>query len=231
MQGRAAALQYVRGHIEDGSWPPHARIPTERELAETFGIARNTLRRVLDELAAEGLLARRVGSGTYVAPKSRPFGAELLASMLDTSPSDLMEVRLMVEPQATWLAATRATASDLTRIRRYLALSEQAETISDFEKWDEQLHLAIARASKNQLVVKFQRIFSEIRRQPQWIRFKQRVVSPESRIEYEKQHREIVEALARGDPELALQCIHRHLHSVTEKLRGGHRLGHPVSSA
>src|SRR5690606_34363097 len=57
----------LRRAIENGGWKPGFKLPSERELAERFQCARMTVRRALQELQAEGLIARRHGSGSYVA--------------------------------------------------------------------------------------------------------------------------------------------------------------------
>jgi GntR family transcriptional regulator len=57
----------LRENIEDGKWKVGERIPAERELANQFSVSRMTLRQAIQELVDEGILERRVGSGTFVA--------------------------------------------------------------------------------------------------------------------------------------------------------------------
>lgn len=57
----------IRQRIEDGKWQVGDRLPSERELAQEFGVSRMTLRQAIQTLADEGILERKVGSGTYVA--------------------------------------------------------------------------------------------------------------------------------------------------------------------
>jgi GntR family transcriptional regulator len=59
----------VRAKIDSGEWGEKHRLPPERELAEQFGVSRMTLRQAIATLVDEGLLERRVGSGTYVSKK------------------------------------------------------------------------------------------------------------------------------------------------------------------
>jgi len=56
----------VRAEVMSGKWPLHARLPTDDALARAHGVGRNTVRRALRALVAEGLLERRHGSGTFV---------------------------------------------------------------------------------------------------------------------------------------------------------------------
>ncbi|MGV8942152.1 MAG: GntR family transcriptional regulator [Lysobacter sp.] len=62
----------LRDRILNGEVPTGARIPTEFELAEAFGVSRITVKRALDELAADGLVERRRGRGTHVIHRSQP---------------------------------------------------------------------------------------------------------------------------------------------------------------
>ena len=57
----------LRSNIEEGKWQVGQKIPAERELATEFGVSRMTLRQAIQTLVDEGVLERRVGSGTFVA--------------------------------------------------------------------------------------------------------------------------------------------------------------------
>lgn len=68
----ARVKQMIVQQIENGSWPPHHRVPSESELVSELGFSRMTINRALRELTAEGLLVRMQGVGTFVAePKTR----------------------------------------------------------------------------------------------------------------------------------------------------------------
>lgn len=59
----------IKKEIEEGKWHVGDRLPSERELSETFNVSRMTLRQAIQTLADEGILERKIGSGTYVARK------------------------------------------------------------------------------------------------------------------------------------------------------------------
>jgi GntR family transcriptional regulator len=58
--------------LEAGEWLPGQAIPSEQELAVRFGVSQGTARKAIDELAAENLLVRRQGKGTFVATHNDP---------------------------------------------------------------------------------------------------------------------------------------------------------------
>src|SRR3546814_14669610 len=98
----------------------------------------------MDGLADEGLITRHVGRGTFVAERSSNAAltpAQLLLHRIHgASPTEVMELRLMLEPQFVRLAATRASSDDLTRMLHCLTESELTSTVLDFEYWDGMLH-------------------------------------------------------------------------------------------
>jgi DNA-binding FadR family transcriptional regulator len=204
--------------IDSGEWPDGFRVPAERELAATYRLARNTVRRALHEL--DGRLVRIVGRGTFVRSNAAARPREFLGRLRDASPADIMEVRLIMEPQAAALAAHRASADDLQEIEAVLRKSIAAKGTAEFEHWDAALHLAIFRATKNGLLVDYCEAITAIRNQARWHRLKQRTVTPESRPVYDRHHSAIVTALRERDAERARHAMHEHLALVRDHLLG-----------
>mgnify|MGYP001021782664 CR=1 FL=1 len=221
--GSAALAQHVRGRILDGTWPAGYRLPPERELVGQFGLARNTLRKVMDQLEAEGIITRHVGRGTFVTRDARPAADgenRVLARIHGASPVDVMELRLLLEPQFIELAATRATAQDLQQIRHCLEQSEKAIGVIAFEHWDGMLHQAILAAAHNSLLTDVYEVLNGVRRQPEWETLKQRSLTPERLARYKAQHREIVAALLRRDALAAGSAVRQHLLDVRTGMIG-----------
>lgn len=224
--GRAHRQQRVaeslRRDLVLGRYPDGTQLPPERDLAATYGIARNTLRRLLAELTEEGLLERHVGRGTFVralpAAATAGAGGDLSSRLRGASPADLMEVRLIIEPQVAALAASRATADDLAAIEENLRHSLSAKGLAEFEHWDAQLHLAIFRAAKNALLLDYCSAINAVRNEPDWYRLKQRSVTPERRLRYDGEHSEIVAALRQRDAEAARRLLFRHLSGIRDAL-------------
>jgi len=225
-RGAAALLRFIEGSIAGGVWKPGDQLPTERELGVRFGLARNTLRKRLKVLESEGLIVRRVGSGSFVAQPPRPIadvanpGLALLTRIHGASPSEVMELRLMIEPQVIDLAVARATTANLNRLRECLDRGEAAQTIAEFEVWDGLLHLEILKAARNQLLIDIYDALNGVRRQAQWGKLKERTLTPERRILYEQQHRAIVASLHGRDAAIARDALVTHLKAVRETLVG-----------
>jgi DNA-binding FadR family transcriptional regulator len=126
------------------------RLPPERELADTFGVSRVTLREAIRALRDAGLVESRRGrgGGTFVvAPTTGVRGhgrAAKLGSPTFSSMDDALDLRRVIEPGAAALAATRTlSAADRASLRRYL--DEATNCRADARRLaDSRLHLAIA---------------------------------------------------------------------------------------
>ncbi len=64
--------ELITRSLETGEWKPGDAIPSESELAVRFGVSQGTVRKAIDEMAAENLLVRRQGKGTFVATHDDP---------------------------------------------------------------------------------------------------------------------------------------------------------------
>lgn len=222
--GRAGA-QRVRDFIlnaaADGTHAAGARLPTERELARRFTVPRNAVRKMLAQLEAEGTITRHVGRGTFLAGASNTgAGSAPGESVAHTSPAELMEARLRIEPALAELIATNATTADFERMEACLDKSERATTLDEFELWDAALHQALAVATHNRFVIRVLDMVTAIRQQSEWGKLKDRIVTPERRIKYQQEHRDIVAALKDRDAERARDRILVHLQHARRNLFG-----------
>jgi DNA-binding FadR family transcriptional regulator len=220
----ARLLASLRQAIERGEWQAGQRIPTERDLAQQFSSARNTVRRALKILEQEGHLHREVGRGTFVARPARQGHDDLARRIESASPLEIMEVRLMLEPQAAELAAVRANGAELDAMASCLEHSEAAKTTADFEMWDGLFHQALIAACRNHLLIDIYDAINAVRRQAQWAALKERTMTREWRIHLQTQHRKIVAALRTRDAKLAAAEMLKHLQDVKRNLVGAQAL-------
>src|SRR6478752_10615030 len=105
-------IAQLRNQITTGEWPVGSRIPTEPELVEQLGVARNTVREAVRALAHNGLLDIRQGSGTYVVATSE-FAAVMQRRFAGADARHVAELRSALEATAAALAAGRRTDQDL----------------------------------------------------------------------------------------------------------------------
>lgn len=212
----------ILDRLQSGHWRAGDRLPTERELSERFGVSRTTVRKALLELKQQGLIEQIVGSGTFVAEQ---VGASLgrrvqQDSSQHTSPAELMEARLAMEPAIIDMAIRNANQADLQRMDACCANAESAQTLEDFEHWDAELHQAIADAAHNSFVVNVFTLMKTVRAQGDWGQLKKKSVTPERRLAYQREHRAIVDALRDRDAARARELTLAHLLHVRQNLLG-----------
>ncbi|MEU6461691.1 FadR/GntR family transcriptional regulator [Streptomyces sp. NPDC046976] len=144
----------LRNQIATGEWPVGSRIPTEPELVEQLGVARNTVREAVRALAHNGLLDIRQGSGTYVVATSELAGV-MHRRFADADPRHIAEVRATLESAAAKLAAERRTEKDLKQLDALLLRREEAWESGETESFvtaDATFHLAVVGASHNEVM-------------------------------------------------------------------------------
>ena len=198
------------------------RLPTERQLAERFGVSRSAVRHALSLLAADGLVSREVGRGTFLRPLLDPIDGGASPSVLnDVAPGDVMTVRSLLEPQAMSLVVIRATTRDFEEMDRQLALSDAAESYEDFEASDLALHRCLIASSHNPLLIRLYALAEAARGGQLWGDLKRRADSPERRERYREEHRRLVSALQARDGGAAVTAMRAHLDSVQANVLAG----------
>src|SRR4051812_9215423 len=115
----------LRAQITTGEWPVGGRIPTEPELVEQLGVARNTVREAVRALAHNGLLDIRQGSGTYVVATSELAGV-MHRRFAEADPQHVAELRSTLEASGARLAALRRTEQDVAQLEELLVRREAA---------------------------------------------------------------------------------------------------------
>lgn len=217
-EGYVRVRDYLVNAIKEHAFEPDQRMPTERQLAEQFDVSRAITRRALAELEAEGLILRQVGCGTFVRPSP---DATSVTPALDgaVSPAEYIDARLCFEPELPWLIAINATSADFARMEDCLKRGEKATTREEFEIWDAAFHLATAFATRNKLTTRLYEMIHAVRHeQAMWGAVRQLRQTPEQRIIYQREHREIFAALKQRDAERASELITQHIRAARRRL-------------
>ncbi|MBM1175466.1 FadR/GntR family transcriptional regulator [Microvirga arabica] len=212
------ALGRLRALLEDGSLEPGARLPPERTLAAQIGISRQTLRRALEVLEAEGRIWRHQGKGTFLGPRPvhPQMGLEELSSR--TNPLEVMNVRLEIEPILARLAALYSSNGDVERLFHLVQKTASSSDADAYELWDSALHRAIAEAAGNSLLLAIFDLVDRIRQDMNWQALRERARSKDKLSAQVEQHRQIVTAIAQREAHAAEQAMREHLELVRDGL-------------
>jgi len=206
--------QQIQGLIRDGLLKPGDHLPPERELAETFQVSRSSVRDAIRALEVMGLVEPRQGEGTVV----RDVTAETLVNPLSTMLSqkrelvtELLDLRLMIEPPLAGRAAKYATDEEILRLEDILR--RQKEKMSRGEiaiEEDSEFHYAIAKAARNSVVLKVVDVFMDLLRES-----REQTLQVEGRLQKSfTGHRRILDAIKNRKASLAEAAMRRHIEEI-----------------
>lgn len=218
MGGANAIANHLRNAIIEGSFIYRERMPSERALAQQFGAARGTIRSALQQLEEMNLVTRRAGSGSFVCYRGYADHEDITEL---TSPLELIEVRLAIEPAMARLAVINANAQDLERMADTLHRVETAGADPElFSEGDESFHMSLAESARNPLMLWLYRHINEVRGHAQWTARKDKVLTAQKIKQYNQQHRDLYTAISRRDVDEAEQVIRQHLIQARADLLG-----------
>jgi DNA-binding FadR family transcriptional regulator len=217
VSGGRASQQIVDQIVEllrSGQLEAGHRLPSERQLAEAFGVSRVTVRDAIRILQARGLMEVRVGvaGGAFVtAPTADVLGERLsdVLAMSDITPEEVAEARLVMELGILDLALERATDDDIAALR---SICEQAEAAMADDRYDPQLandfHARLAVASQNWAVTQ---VAESFRGPLRMAALRAREPADDAHQHTVEDHRAVLEALQRRDRDGARAAMVRHL--------------------
>lgn len=209
---RASASAIYRSllvSLQNGSVRPGGRLPNERELASRFRTGRSSVRTALSMMESQGLVRRRVGSGTFLANDADQIFARLDIVSIPSHAevpdfAEILEGRLMLEPAMLALAAARASEADLAAMDAELANVLGAPTWIDFKEAIYRLHGCLYHASGNRFLMQ---VFDNIVTDRRAVQFDGRETSREVPLPVREQTfndlKSIVEAVRRRDAKAA----------------------------
>ena len=212
--------------ILDGTLKPGRKLPSERQLSERLGVSRNILREALKTIRGRGLINTRHGRGSIVASLVPEFNHKNPLTLLYGEHArilyDLLEVREVLEAQAAFLAAQRATREDISHIRQaFKALEELVGDVAAPEEAalrDHAFHQSIYEASNNPVLVHTLKSLVQPMRDSVLASVKNLYHRPASKKRIDTRHKQIYNAIIRGQPEKAQRAAAAHVRDVRESL-------------
>lgn len=202
----------MRRAIENGEYRRFERLPASRQLAERFGVARNTLRDALYQLAKQGLLETRPGSGTYVTapePETIPSVVE------EATPLELIDARFALEPHICRLCVLHGRREDFEAMDDLCGQMERSVQDSvAFAEADTLFHRALATATRNNLLIWLISQINTVRSLDEWTRMRHLTLDENIMVQYNMQHRDILNAIRSREPERAATKMKDHLETA-----------------
>ncbi len=186
------------------------KLPTENELMARYDVGRSTVREAVKQLQAEHIVEIRHGKGSFVADRTGIGKDPLGLSFEEQSRTlrELMEVRLWMEPGIAGEAAARRSPEDLDAMQSFIdRMAKAAEAGEDYESYDYGFHMAMAESVHNGVLrrmypVVFEAIVQGYRRTAH--------VHGSYAVAL-KYHRDILDAIRRGDGNDASELTRKHI--------------------
>lgn len=213
--GSADIAGLLRREISRGRLAPRDKLPAERTLADSYGVARGTVREALTQLAEEGLVQVRAGSGTYVNDALRDGADPTMAVMENARPLELMDARFALEPHICRLAVLHATARDLDLADEQIKIMEASTADpARFSAADHEFHTVLVESTGNSLLIWIMNQINQVRNHEQWSRMRHVTLDEVTINLYNSHHRQVLDAIRTREPELAAKLMKEHLEAA-----------------
>jgi GntR family transcriptional regulator, transcriptional repressor for pyruvate dehydrogenase complex len=214
------AITKIKNMIVSGELGPGDRLPAEADLAERLGLSRNSLRESVKALALMNVLDVRQGDGTYVTTLQTQALMSAVEFVLDFQRDDtvlqFLEVRRILEPAATAMAASSMTLEGIEALTAHLDSADPHGSVEDLVRSDLTFHRMIALGAGNQVLCSLlDSLAGPIQRARVWRGLTQSGAVERTMAE----HREIVAAIASGRQDIARSWATVHVAGVELWLR------------
>jgi len=213
--------QHLRQQIIDGMYAVGSRLPTERAVAETWGVSRTIVREALLMLELEGTVDIRQSSGVYVMRiPSATSDEEEAFFRSDVGPFEMLQARQLLESNIAAFAARMATKADIENLRRTLEQEQRAIAMNDSSQDNDKLfHLLLAGATQNQMLLDtVTSVWRHHENNPLWQQLRAHIETRSYRLKWLSEHQTILAALRRRDVMGSWQAMWQHLENVKNTL-------------
>jgi DNA-binding FadR family transcriptional regulator len=202
--------------IEKGEYGTGQRLPPERDLAKQLGVSRPSVREALIALEVEGYVEVRVGSGVYVLGLRTPGALAPLPA--DSGPFELIKARWLIEAECAALAAKSATKAQVRAMEDALDQmeAERRRGVMPLDA-DRLFHLRIAEGSGNSALALVVKTLWDQRTGPLFLRLEHHFDTPDLWEGAIREHREIVQCIARHDAAAARGAMRRHMNHAAKR--------------
>ena len=205
-------FEQLQSLLIEGEWKPGDKIPSENELAETFGVSRMTIRQAMQKLKALGLIETRTGSGSFVREVTADDSLQDLIPLMyigSTTQVQVFQFREMIDTESVRLATPLVTENDLARVDRILEQMKKdaaKDDVTAFSRHDLKFHMKLVELSGNPLMIRAYQILLPVLSDSMHSVIEKMKFTPA--LDY---HARILEAMKEKDPDKAEQLMREHI--------------------
>jgi GntR family transcriptional regulator, transcriptional repressor for pyruvate dehydrogenase complex len=214
------AIEKIKQMIISGRVRPGEKLPREADLAAELGLSRNSLREAVKALSLINVLDVRQGDGTYATSLTPSLLLEALSFIVDFHRDDtvleFLEVRRILEPAATALAALRMSPEEQAELSKLLDAVAIGSPVDDFVAADLEFHKKIAIGSGNSVLAS---LVDNMSMPTVRARVWRGMTQPHAQERTIAEHRAICQAIVSREPELARSWATVHISGIESWLR------------
>ena len=218
LQTSEKVYQSIVNKILNEDWVPGSKITSENQLSKELGVSRMSVREAMEKLVALNVLHKKKGGGTYVndlKPSMYLNGLIPMILLNKDNLQDILEFRMIIEVDSARLCAERCDKEHISLMKKcYEEMLEYKDHPESFYKADYNFHMAIAKGTKNSLIIKVNDIMTDLL----MFHHKQihQYLGPHGGL---KEHVNIINAIENRDGELASLFMKRHIKRTLDEIR------------
>lgn len=216
-------IEQIQDMIMNGTLKKGDKLPSERELAEQLKVSRTSIREALRGLEILGLVESRQGEGNFIKDKIEESFFEPLSVMFmlnKDNPEDILELRMIIEVEAAYLAAKRVTKKDKEDLKEILGRMKEAQDEKSRSRIDKELHYRIAKTTGNYFIVNILNGISMLM-ESFIIYAREKILEDidDNELLF-MQHEAICNSIIEGNPDKAAVAMRTHLELIVEHMSG-----------
>ncbi|MDF2473913.1 MAG: regulatory protein GntR [Anaerocolumna sp.] len=213
-------IDYVKSQIMSGEIRIGDKLPAERELSDSLGVSRNSVREALRTLDIMGVISSQHGAGNYLTGDFEKNLMETMSMMFIMNQiyyEQISQLRLGLEIQAMMLAIDNITEHQIEQLESILTKLEQG-TEENNVVLDKQFHYTITLASKNLLIIDILQAVADVMDHFIVDLRKEILDTKESKQKLQEAHGLMLKSLKNKDKELGREALYKHFSVIDEKL-------------
>lgn len=205
--------------IKTGEWKTDQKLPSERELAEQYGVGRNVVREALKVLSEKCLVRVVTGKGNYVTEPGSESLQNKMEEVLDSSrfsQKDIIDAREAIEMAIAKATIQNATPEEIRELRGiYQRMEHVVDDRAAFAAEDARFHLALADCSRNEVLKMMTITLNNVTDRAA---FHNANKSYEFSRHAQKEHKDMVDAIAKRDLRMLQDAVERHIQCLRENI-------------
>ena len=209
----------IERDINTGVLAVGEKLPSERSMAESYGVSRNVIREAIRVLGEKGFVQVRAGRGGFACKPSQKDLSDSLTTVVESSSASLEEIveaREVFEAAVLSCAAERATEDDLAVLRAlYEKMERTGSNGREYAALDKEFHIALAGCAKNSVLAL---LAGSVYNMAASSLFLMTPLNPARTVSAQQEHLEMIEGLAQHDAERVRGALAAHIHCLREQI-------------